>query len=140
MRPRKVVAVETGCESTLHRRTLQLEVWGYRALDARSQLNTSPHCLLLDGLLDPARIAAARERWPGIPVLVLLTLSEPCVVQQMEQAGADIVLNTAVYGNAEVRECLRVLCSRKRGPKTAPHGGRVGASLYRMPLTVERAA
>ncbi len=118
MRPRKVIVLKASNEPTRLRRGYLLWLWGYRVEEADPPAENPPACVVLDGLFEPHHITEARERWPGVPVLMLVPYgqsSEP----RLYAAGASCVIDPLMMDNGYIREQLAALCARKRGPKTA---------------------
>jgi two-component system response regulator CpxR len=127
MRPRKVVLCVCGDEQKLSRRLLMLDIRGYRVI-AAANLNemrralaegSEIHLVLIESPLNMPglsveTLAVARKLWPEIKTLVIYSKAA-----MPNDWCADAVLCGANNSAAEVLERIKVLVSRKRGPKRA---------------------
>jgi CheY-like chemotaxis protein len=129
MRPRKVVLCVDAADLRLGMRAFTLETWGYRAVKAASckaaagmlQEGLAPDALLLQAPIAGAVGALRAARARNVPSLVTSDLE--FAVHDSNLAHADLVLSKGRWDAAELRERLRVMVVRKRGPKKKPAAG-----------------
>lgn len=124
MRPKKVVMVADADVDRLSRFALVLQTWGYHVESAvgapqaaEMMADRMVDVLVVEADLFGAEnlIARGRELWPGMRSLMLGYRSSP----EPLQTGADVFLPRMMCVHTEIREQVRILCVRKRGPKTA---------------------
>lgn len=129
MRPRKTILCVDDNEQILSVRKFLLETRGYRVLTQRSAAEALDFLgsalpgsvdLLLTDLLLPGMdgnelVRRAKEAHPGLPTLVVSG-----TVSSFERAiAADAFLPKGASTPAELLDRIRVLVTRKRGPKKA---------------------
>lgn len=125
MRPKKIVLCVDADEERLSRMTVVLETWGYRVEQSQDAVQAleavEAHALFdIDAMLVDAEllgaenlIARARAVRPAMQTMLLgYGSSYGCVLTQ-----ANVFLPSALCFPAEIRERLKVLTARKRGPR-----------------------
>jgi CheY-like chemotaxis protein len=119
MRPKRVVlCVDSELELSLHR--VRMESWGYQVLTASSErealdvLDARAVDALVVGLDNGA--ALIESLWAMQPDLPTMLISRILRTSQMKDA-ATVKLGVGTNQPVYVREWVRILCSRKRGPK-----------------------
>jgi CheY-like chemotaxis protein len=127
MRPRKVVLCVDGNEQELSVRRFLLEIWGYRVVEARS----GARALRLLAEMAPGTVDAmvcdlhvsdmdsnevvrrAKRLHPGLSTMITSRVVQEYPVMLL----ADLFLPRAANTPREVRERVRNLVARRRGPK-----------------------
>jgi two-component system response regulator CpxR len=125
VRPPKVVLYVDGDEYRMSRRVFVLETWGYRVLTATTAAAALARLVDASLSLDllflqapvPDRdelIRCAKDMQPEMRTLIAGDRSG-----YEETSGADVYLPRSCTA-AEIRERIKVLVARKRGPKKLP--------------------
>jgi CheY-like chemotaxis protein len=118
MRPKKRVVVLDENEVSLAIRCFALETWGYAVIPARTAEELAAR--LGEGQMDA--VIAVLPRYEHLAVLKLAqALSTPVMSLDLVANAPGSPANVSLASTAapvEIREALRILAARKRGPKT----------------------
>jgi two-component system, OmpR family, response regulator CpxR len=127
MRPRKTILCVDGNEQVLSVRKFMLETRGYRVLTVTTAREALEHLesalqgsvdllmadVLLPGMDGNELVRRSKQVHPGLPTLLLSN-----TVSNFERgAAADAFLPKGACTSAEILDRIRVLVTRKRGPK-----------------------
>lgn len=127
MRPRKTILCVEGNEQTLSVRKFMLETRGYRVLGFANPKEALEHLqrampgsidLLLADVVLPAMdgnelVRRAKQAHPALPALLVSGM----VSSHERGAAADAFLPKGACTSAEMLDRIRVLVTKKRGPK-----------------------
>ena len=127
MRPKKLVLLATLNGGMALARHMQFSVWGFE-VDLIGEKPfiprpKEPSLLMTEGPADVPLVAQMRSRWPLVPMLCLVRKPSSFEGASLQQAGATLVADDNDLGQAWLKERMRQMCARRRGPKTLvkPH-------------------
>ncbi len=141
MRPRKTILYVDDNEQILSVRKFMLETRGYRVVSFRNGAAALEHLegvlpgsvdllladLVLPGMDGNELVRRAKQVHPGLPALLVSAM----ISNFDRAAAADAFLPKGACSPAEMLDRIRVLVTRKRGPKKQmhplPHAVAVGA-------------
>lgn len=132
MRPRKCVLVISPNESAGSQRVYQLHIWGFRSVRFRNLLDAIEHAkgsafdaILMENPL-PQSVAMVSAQ---LSTAIICTMDEPndSLAEELMASGAHRVQPSGAADAWMLRDTLRTLTARKRGPKKGYVPARIAA-------------